>query len=239
MAGPSQVALSAFWTGPPRFWRRILHSPWFDVSPLLFYESKKWGFAHHQTLNHPERAERVEGIKHTIMKRITHYEGKFKRFVSENGWEFAERIHFCGVVAILPVTEDRKIILVEQYRPPVGKRVIEFPAGMADGANGHESESLEEAARRELLEETGFEAREMVRCVSGPTAAASSPDIMTIFLARGLKKVAEGGGDATESIIVHEVLLSEVERWLSQKEKEGLAIDPKIYAGLYLIQKNF
>ena len=172
------------------------------------------------------------------MNYITLYEGKYKRFVSKDGWEFVERVNCFGIVAILAMNSDRKIILVEQFRVPVGKNVIEFPAGLADGANGNEGESLEEAAKRELLEETGYEAKQMIFCNQGPISSASSADLMTVFLAVGLKKVSKGGGDATESITIHEVDVDEVDSWLEIKEKEGILIDSKVYAGLYILKKN-
>ena len=169
------------------------------------------------------------------MKRVTVYEGKFKRFVIENHWEFLERVNCWGIVAILAVTDDGKVILVEQHRVPVRKNVIEFPAGLADGANGNAGETLREAAKRELLEETGYAAKKMIFCTKGPISSASSSDIMAIFRAEGLRKVSKGGGDALESITVHEVPIDKIDRWLKRKEKEGKLVDSKVYAGLYLL----
>ncbi len=169
------------------------------------------------------------------MKRVIHYEGKFKRFVSLDEWEFVERVNCWGVVAILALTDDRKVVLVEQHRVPVRKNVIEFPAGLVDGANGSAGETLQEAAKRELLEETGYVAKKMIFCTKGPISSASSSDVMTIFRAEGLRKVSKGGGDAVESITVHEVPIEKIDRWLEQKQKEGKLIDSRVYAGLYLL----
>jgi len=55
--------------------------------------------------------------------------------------------------------------------------------------------------------------------------------------AGGLKKMHEGGGDEHESITVHEVPLKRVEAWLRKKEREGAYVGPRIYAGLYFINK--
>jgi ADP-ribose pyrophosphatase len=172
------------------------------------------------------------------MKRRTLYEGKYKRLVTEQGWEFVERIKCGGIVVILAMTDDHKVLFVEQMRVPVGRCVIEFPAGLANDKEGHEGESLADAAGRELYEETGYEADAMVPLFWGPLAPASSVDIATFFMAGRIRKTGTGGGDETESIVVHEVPLRQVESWLTGKQKEGLFVDPKIYAGLYFLRQK-
>lgn len=169
-------------------------------------------------------------------KKVTLFEGKYKRFVLKDGWEYTERVSGTGIVAVLALTRDRKVILVEQFRIPVGRQVIEFPAGWAGDLGTASKESLEAAAQRELLEETGYEAERMVPLFQGPAASASSVDVMVVFRAEGLRKVHAGGGDHTESIIVHEVDLDSMDRWLAGKEKEGVLVDPRIYAGLYWLK---
>jgi len=172
---------------------------------------------------------------------VTLYEGKFKRLIDQSGWEFTERVRCSGVVAILAQTNEGKIVLVEQYRIPVGKNVIELPAGLADGANtGRKDcdEPLEEAARREFLEETGFTADHMDRILEGPANSSSNSDIIVLFYARGLRKISKGGGDHTESITVHEVSLQNIDQWFCDMQKNGKLIDPKIYAGLYWLKNQ-
>ena len=82
-------------------------------------------------------------------------EGRHLRLVSRGRWEYVERPKVTGIVIIVAVTRENNVVLVEQNRPPVGGRVIELPAGLAGDIAGSESEAMEEAARRELLEETG------------------------------------------------------------------------------------
>jgi ADP-ribose pyrophosphatase len=175
--------------------------------------------------------------KRTPRRAETLYEGRFKRLVREDGWEFMERVSASGIVVVLGVTDENKVILVEQYRVPVGRRVIEFPAGLARDTEQTRRESLAKAAERELLEETGYRARKLKLLVRGPAASASSRDLMSVFRAYGLQKVARGGGDETESIRVHEVDLKGIRAWLTKKERQGCLVDPKIYAGLYLLDK--
>jgi len=65
-------------------------------------------------------------------------EGKFVRLLIKGGWEYVERPNCAGAVIIVAMTKDRKLLLIEQFRIPVGKPVIEFPAGLiGDGPSGN------------------------------------------------------------------------------------------------------
>jgi ADP-ribose pyrophosphatase len=161
------------------------------------------------------------------------FEGRFLRVKKKVRWEYVERCNTSGIVAILPITEKQEIILLEQFRVPVNQRVIEIPAGLAGDIEGEEDEALAEAAKRELVEETGYEADSMEYLTEGPPSAGLSTEVVTFFRARGLRKVSEGGGDGSENIMVHTVPLAELETWIASKRKEGCIVDYKIYAALY------
>lgn len=165
------------------------------------------------------------------------YRGPYLQMVRQDGWEWVERVNCSGVVMLVAKTPEGKVLLVEQYRIPVGAPVIEFPAGLVGDGAGH-GEDLEIAARRELLEETGYEAGSLKLLSEGPPSAGLSPEAISIFLARDLKKVGAGGGDATEAITVHEVAVAEIDVWLEAKRGEGCAVDPKVYSGLYFLTRN-
>lgn len=160
-------------------------------------------------------------------------EGKHIALVRKGTWEFAKRKGISGIVAIVAVTEQGKLLLVEQDRPPVGKRVIELPAGLAGDAAGHEAEELADAARRELLEETGYEADRMEQVASGAASAGMTDEIITLFRATGLRKTGEGKGDGSEDLTLHEVPLRSVLQWLSEQERQGKLVDLKLYSGLF------
>jgi ADP-ribose pyrophosphatase len=160
-------------------------------------------------------------------------EGRFARLVAQNGWEWAERVNTTGAVIIVAVTTERQLVLVEQFRIPLGCRAIELPAGLVGDVCGSETESRAEAARRELLEETGYEAATMEFLVSGPSSPGLVNELYTLFLARDARRVARGGGDASEQIHVHLVRLDEADAWLERKRSDGVAVDPRVYAGLY------
>jgi ADP-ribose pyrophosphatase len=171
-------------------------------------------------------------------EKVVISEGKHLCFVRRGDWEYAERKNISGIVAIVAVTDDDKILLVEQYRPPLQKRVIEIPAGLAGDIPGTEAEALAEAARRELLEETGYQAAEMEYLNEGAASGGICDEMISMFRARGLKKVQAGGGDQHEDIQVHEVPVDKVDTWLKARQREGVAMDLKVYAALYFAREK-
>ena len=118
---------------------------------------------------------------------------------------------------------------------PVGARVIELPAGLAGDLPGARDEDFREAARRELLEETGYEAESIEFLCEGPPSAGLTSEIQTLLRATGLRKTGPGGGDESEDITVHAISLDQLDAWLTAAVERGCLIDPKIYAGLYFL----
>ncbi len=161
-------------------------------------------------------------------------EGRHLRLVDEGGWEYVERNAATGIVVIVAVTGEDRLLLVEQFRPPVAARVLELPAGLAGDVAGHEQEALATAARRELLEETGYAAGELMLLGQGPPSAGLSSEVVSFFRAGGLRRVGPGGGDASEAITLHEVALASLDAWLQERSQAGILVDPKIHAGLRL-----
>ena len=172
-----------------------------------------------------------------VSEKILH-EGRFIRLIEENGWEYIQRHTCTGIVSIAAFTDDREAIFVAQFRPPSKKRVIEFPAGLMNDEAVDKEESIFEAAQRELLEETGYQAGRIVKLFAGPVSSGSSADIATLVRAFDVKKIAEGGGVEDEDIIVHTVSLSDIPQWLKTKEQEGCLIEPKVYTGLYFLTQS-
>lgn len=99
-----------------------------------------------------------------------------------------EYIHHPGAVAIVPVLEDGRVVLVKQCRYPLRTLLWEIPAGKLDHG---EAEDPDECARRELSEETGYEAQEWQRLVSIATTPGFSDEIIHLYKASGLKQYAQ------------------------------------------------
>jgi ADP-ribose pyrophosphatase len=166
------------------------------------------------------------------------YTGRFLALVKEGRWEYVERVNATGAAIIVAVTPEQKLLLVEQYRIPVHRRTIELPAGIVGDEPGGANEGLADAAKRELLEETGYAAQHIEVLTTGPASSGLTSEVVTLALATGLTRVNAGGGVAHEEITVHEIPLSEVDDWLAAKASAGLLIEPKVYAGLYFLGRR-
>jgi ADP-ribose pyrophosphatase len=162
---------------------------------------------------------------------------RYLRFVQRDGWDFVQRSNATAVIAIAALTGDGKLLLVEQFRPPVNARVIELPAGLVGDEPDSDGESLADAARRELLEETGYEAGEMREVFRGVTSAGMTDETITFFIASGLRRTAAGGGVAGEKIVIHEVPLAALDAWLAERARMGIKLDARLMTGVYLLQK--
>ncbi|MAL04167.1 MAG: DNA mismatch repair protein MutT [Arenimonas sp.] len=169
-------------------------------------------------------------------KPVVMCEGKYLRLVKHGHWEYAERTNAGSAVIVIAVTPERKLLFVEQFRIPMGAPTIEMPAGLVGDLDA--ADTMEEAARRELLEETGWQADEVKVLMVGPTSSGMSNELIAFVRARGLSRVHAGGGDETEDITVHEVPVDEAPRWLAGKMAAGYAMDPKLWAGLWLLDHD-
>ncbi|MCO5044171.1 MAG: NUDIX hydrolase [Kiritimatiellae bacterium] len=169
-------------------------------------------------------------------KREVLHEGRWLRFVRERDWEFVEHRSVQGIAVVIALTSDDRLLLVEQERIPLGRSVIELPAGLIGDTEARAGEDFADAARRELLEETGYSAERVQLVYSGPMSPGRSADQYSFFRADGVARVHAGGGDETEAITVHAIPRAEIHAWLRAQQAAGRLIDPKIFVGLYLLQ---
>ena len=120
--------------------------------------------------------------------------GKFLRLVRDGRWEFVERTNARGGVAIVAVTEQREFVLTDQFRPAVGRHVIDLPAGLSGDVKGQEDEASSLSALRELVEETGYHADDLEHLADCPSSPGLTSEIISYFLARNVRQVSAGGG---------------------------------------------
>jgi len=165
------------------------------------------------------------------------WEGKYLRVRVAGTWEYAERPNAPAGVAIVAVTPEGNLLLTEQFRVPMGRNVIELPAGLS-GDEDYAGEHFAETARRELREETGYEAADWEELTQGPPSAGFSNEIVVFYLARNLRQTSAGGGAGSEKIHVHHVPLQQARAWLKQKEAEGATVDPKVFVGLFFLSQG-
>lgn len=165
------------------------------------------------------------------------YAGKWLRLMRQGRWEYAERSTGDGMaVIVVAATPDDRVLLVEQMRVPIGARSIEMPAGLVGDDHAHDT--LEAAALRELEEETGWRAGRVDVLLIGPTSAGMSSERIAFVRARDLQRVGAGGGVDGEDIRVHEVPRLQAPAWLMQKQREGFALDLKLWAGLWMLERE-
>jgi len=168
-------------------------------------------------------------------KQTILHSGQFLALLREDHWEYVGRVNGSNAAIIIGVTKEQKVLLVEQYRIPVHAHTIELPAGIIGDEPGDANESSTTAARRELLEETGYAAKHIEALLTGASCSGITSERVHLFHATGLLRTGTGGGVANEDITVHEVPLAEVVAWLVAKAKSGILIDPKVYAGLFFV----
>lgn len=113
-----------------------------------------------------------------------------------------------NVVLTFPVTTDNQVIFVRQYKHAAGNIFLELPGGVID-----EGEDIPvEAAKREMLEETGYTSDDIVQLLEVIDNPTKDTNKIYFFLARNVRKVAEQDLDASEDIEVITVPLHEVEQ---------------------------
>lgn len=159
------------------------------------------------------------------MSAQTVWQGRFMTMQVDGQWEYASRARGIGAAVILAI-DNGDVILVEQYRVPIGQRCLELPAGLVGDET--EGEPVETAAARELEEETGYRAGRVETVGFFHSSPGMVSEGFTLVRALDLVRVSDGGGDAGEDITVHRVALSGIADFVAAKRAEGVAIDVKL-----------
>lgn len=156
------------------------------------------------------------------------WQGRFITAKRRGRWEYASRSRGIRAAAIIAIDDEGCVLLVEQFRVPLGRVCLEIPAGLIGDDDGHENESAEVAAIRELEEETGYTAARMDNLGEFYSSPGMVSEAFTLLRARDLTKVGEGGGLPGEDITVHRVPLAELPQFVAQWRERGHAVDVRI-----------
>lgn len=155
----------------------------------------------------------------------TMWTGKFVRVLKRGRWEYVSRTNDTKAVVVLAEHEG-KVILIEQYRVPIGRRCLELPAGLVGDED--RSATVEETAVKELEEETGFAADRVERLGEFHSSPGMIAESFTLVRAHGVRKVSDGGGTEHEEIEVHLVPRDEIAAFIESRRQAGVAIDTKL-----------
>lgn len=167
------------------------------------------------------------------------WQGQWITAKKRGKWEYVARARDIRAAVILALdgdphddVRDKHIILVEQFRVPLGKPSLELPAGLIGDEDSAPDEDPLATAKRELLEETGYEAEhweEIGEFFSSPGMVSES---FTLLKATSLKKVGPGGGVEGENITVHRVKLADFAATIRDFRRGDYAIDTRMLIAL-------
>ncbi len=156
------------------------------------------------------------------------WQGRFITARRKGKWEYVSRARGIRAAVILAIDDDGHVILVEQFRVPLGRPCIELPAGLVGDHDDTAGEDDSAAAARELEEETGYRAERMDVIGEFWSSPGMVSESFTLLRAHGLTRVSAGGGTEGENITVHRIKLSDVPDALKAWRRQGYAIDVKL-----------
>ena len=157
----------------------------------------------------------------------TAWSGKYIQVVVDGRWEYVLRTRSIGAAVILAI-DDGHVLLVEQYRVPLGADCLELPAGLVGDEDA--GEAIETAALRELEEETGYTAAAMELVGKFASSPGMVGETFTLVRAKGVTRIADGGGTGDENITVHRVPLAGIVDFVATRRAAGVMIDVKLLA---------
>jgi len=178
--------------------------------------------------------------------KVTHqevvYTGKFLRLVNKhyrNGenygiWETVERVNVeKGAVVVIAITKDKELILERNWRMAVESFVIQLPAGLMDKPG----ETKEEAARRELIEETGYMAGRLLPVMDAPESVVLTPTNISHFFTTDVEYIGKENPDPAEQIEVLKIPLSKLKDFLLNLPADT-GLDLRVTGIIWILEKQ-
>ncbi|MBS0475998.1 MAG: NUDIX hydrolase [Proteobacteria bacterium] len=156
----------------------------------------------------------------------TVWAGNFIAAKVRGKWEYVSRRRGIKAAVILAIDAEDHVLLVEQFRVPLGRPCIELPAGLI-GDHG-EDEDATAAANRELEEETGYRAGRMEALGEFYSSPGMVSESFALLRAHELVQVGSGGGVDGEDITVHRVPLAGIADFIAEARDRGLGIDVRL-----------
>ena len=177
--------------------------------------------------------EHADGLAEQTLDDRVVFQGKYLQLhhadvrLPNGETSYREYLKHPGAVMIMPLFDNGDVLLERQYRYPLRKVFVEFPAGKKD-----EGETPLYTAQRELLEETGYRAERYTHVTDIHNALAYCDEVIHFYLAEGLTQVSEQQLDDNEFVQLLRVPLSELMAWI----KNGWVPDVKTQLGAFWLQ---
>lgn len=153
------------------------------------------------------------------------WQGRFIEARRRGRWEYVGRARSIHAAVILAIDDDH-VLLVEQYRVPLQASCLELPAGLVGDEQA--GEPIEQAAARELEEETGYRAGRLSVIGEFCSSPGMVSETFSLIVAHDLRRISAGGGIAGEDIIVHRVPIADIGAFVAGARSNGLRIDVKL-----------
>ena len=155
----------------------------------------------------------------------TPWAGNYIEVRQRGRWEYVVRKGNIRAAVVLAL-DGMDVILIEQFRMPLGRRCLELPAGLI--GDHDDGDTVEAAAARELEEETGYRAGQIELIGDFASSPGMVSETFTLVRATGLERIGNGGGVDGEDITVHRVPIATVATFVAARRTEGVAIDVKL-----------